>query len=135
MIPEIMAFWLTHLTNQMLRTGTFPRILKIAKITPVKKPRKSTTNKMNFRPICNLQVCEKAIEDVLKRKMMDYFEENEILVKEQHGGRSNHNTITAKAGIEEACRRNLDKNELGIIVSTNLTAAFDTVNHRIMIKI
>ena len=132
MIPELMAFWLTHLLNQMLRTGTFPRILKISKITPVKKPRKMSTDKSSFRPICNLQVCEKVIEEVLKRKMIKYFEDNDLIVKEQHGGRKNHNTITAKAVIEEACRKNLDKNKLGLVISTDLTAAFNTVNHRIL---
>ena len=35
---------------------------------------------------------------------------------------------------EEACRRNLDKNKLGLVTSPDLTIAFDTVDHRILIE-
>ena len=39
-----------------------------------------------------------------------------------------------KAVIEEETRKNLEKNKLGIIVSTDLTTASNTVNHKILLK-
>ena len=36
--------------------------------------------------------------------------------------------------LEEAAHENIDKNRLGILLSTNLTAAFDTVDHLILKK-
>ena len=134
MIPEMTSLWLTHLMNSMLRTGKFPRILKISKITPIKKPRKQSNEKESFRPICNLQIFEKCIEEVIKTKLMKYLEENDIIAKEQHGGRKHHSTTSAKAVMEEAAKKNLDKNKLGVIISTDLTAAFDSVNHRILFQ-
>ena len=134
MIPEISSLWLTHLTNNMLRTGKFPTIIKVSKITPIRKSKKPQNLVESYRPICNLQVFEKCIEEVLKNKITAYLEENNIISEEQHGGRRYHSTTTAKAIIEEAARRNLDNNKLGIVVSTDLTAAFDTVNVQIMIK-
>ena len=134
LIPEMTSLWLTHLLNNMLRTGIFPKILKISKITPIRKPNKPMTMKESYRPICNLQVFEKCIEEVLKEKITTYLEDNNILAEEQHGGRRHHSTATAKATIEEAARRNLDRNKLGLIVSTDLTAAFDSVDNSLMIK-
>ena len=134
LIPEITALWLTHLMNNMLRTGIFPKILKISKITPIRKPRKMQNLVESYRPICNLQIYEKCMEEVLKVKIMNYLEDNNILAEEQHGGRRHHSTATAKSVLEEAARRNLDENNLGIIVSTDLTAAFDSVDTTIMMK-
>ena len=62
MIPQMSALWLTHLTNCMLRKGKFPTILKISKITPIKKPMKPANQMTSYRPICNLNSFEKAIE-------------------------------------------------------------------------
>ena len=132
MTPEITAMWLTHLMNSMIRKQRFPRIMKISKITPIKKPRKPENLTSSYRPISNLQVYEKVIEEVLKTRITKYFEENEIILEEHHGGRRFHSTVTAMSVIEEAARRNIDNNKLGVIISTDLTAAFDTVNHRIL---
>ena len=118
----------------MIRTQKFLRIMKIAKITPIKKPRKPENLTSSYRPISNLQVYEKVVEEVLKKRITKYFEENNIILEEQHGGRRYHSTVTAKTVIEEAARKTIYENKLGVIVSTDLTAAFDTVNHRIMIK-
>ena len=131
-IPHITSLWITHLINSMLRTGIFPKILKIQKITPIKKPQKNSNMMTSYRPICNLQVYEKVIEEVLKRRMMTYFEENAIILEEHHGGRKGHSTISAKAVLEDEAHRNLDKNKFGLIISTDLTGAYDCVDHEIL---
>ena len=97
MIPQIISLWLTHGMNQMIRKGIFPKTLKIARITPIKKPMKNPVLKESYRPICNLQVLEKVIEEVLKQRIVAYFEENDLIREEHHGGRKNHSTLSAKA--------------------------------------
>ena len=59
----------------MLKTGKFPKVMKISRITPIKKPRKSPTNMLRFRLIRNLQTYKKVIETVIKNRMTVYFEE------------------------------------------------------------
>ena len=81
-----------------------------------------------------MQVYEKVVEEVLKNRLTKYFEENRIILDEHHGGRRNHSTITAKSLLEAASRKTIDQNKLGVIISTDLTAAFDTVNHRVLIQ-
>ena len=51
---EITAMWITHLMNAMIMKQKFPRIMKIAKITPIKKTRKTENKTSTFRPISNL---------------------------------------------------------------------------------
>ena len=134
MIPQITTLWLTHLINSMLLKQKFPKILKVSKITPIKKSKKCPMTTASYRPISNLQVYEKVVEEVLKRRLTKYFEDNNLLSEEHHGGRRYHSTVSAMSILEEAARRNLDKNKLGIIISTDLQAAFDTVNSRLLIQ-
>ena len=54
MIPKITSLLLTHLPNYMLRKGKFPKILRVSKKTPIKKPRKQAMDVASYRPICNL---------------------------------------------------------------------------------
>ena len=88
----------------------------------------------SYRPICNMQIYEKIVEEVLKKKIVGYLQENNIILAEHHGGRKAHSTATAKAVLEEAAHKNLDKNKLGVLVSTDMTSAFDTVDHSILKK-
>ena len=118
----------------MIRTGKFPQILKIQKITPIKKPQKNPNSLMSYRPICQLQVFEKMIEKVLKKKIEAHFEDNNIILEEHHGGRKAHSTISAKVVLDNAAHEILDQNKYGIMVSTDLTSAFDVVDHQILKK-
>lgn len=119
--------------NMMIRKGEFPRVLKISRVTPIKKPRKNAMKTTSYRPISNLQTFEKIIEEILKRRIVNYLEEHNIIRDEHHGGRKHHSTISAKAVLEEAAAKCLDQNKLGVLLSTDLTAAFDTCDHQVLI--
>ena len=134
MIPHITSLWLTHGINMMIRKEVFPKVLKISRITPIMKPKKNPMMAESYRPISNLQTFEKVAEEVLKKRIVDYLETNNIIREEHHGGRKNHSTATAKAVLEDAAAKNLDQNKLGILISTNLTSAFDTVDKKILIE-
>ena len=118
----------------MIRKEEFPRVLKISRITPIQKPRKNPMLAASYRPISNLQSFEKVAEEVFKRRLVKYLKDNNIIREEHHGGRKSHSTVTANIVLEEAAARNLDQNKLGLLVSTDLTAAFDTVDQSILIR-
>ena len=65
---------------------------------------------------------------------MEHIEVNKILSKEHHGGLPHHSTMTAKAVIDYAGTKATDNDHQGAILSTDLSAAFDTVDHKILIK-
>ena len=113
---------------------TLPQVPKDLKNNTNKKPKKPENLTSSYRPVSNLQVYEKVIGEVLKSRLTKYFENNNIIIDEHHGGRRNHSTVSAKAVLEEASKKTIDKNKLGVVISTDLTTAFDTVNYQVLIK-
>ena len=51
-----------------------------------------------------------------------------------HGCRKGHDVTTAKLAIDEAVNNEKDKGKKVAILSTDLTAAFDTVNHALLLN-
>ena len=70
MIPHITSLWVNHLFNSMVHTSKFPKILKIMRILPILKQKKNKMEKTSYRPIANLSVYEKLIEEHLKKRQL-----------------------------------------------------------------
>ena len=134
LVPHITSIYITHLFNTIIRTKTFPQTLKITKLVPILKPQKLSTSKENYRPIANLNVIEKVIEELMKQQMLKYLDQNKIIIENHHGGMKNHSTVTARAVIDFECSQAIDTNRLGVVISTDLSAAFDTVDHGLLIE-
>ena len=54
-----------HLINTIIRTGIYPDILKLSKITPQLKPDKQTNKIDIYRPINNLCTLDKIIKQYI----------------------------------------------------------------------
>ena len=123
-IPHI-----THLINSIIRKGIFPEIFKISRIFPISKNGKPKEMISSFRPLNNLVCLEKIIEHYFKEQLEAYFEGNHFLSLEHHGGRYGYSTLTALTKIHNEIYKNKEKNKLTGLITTDLTAAFDTVDH------
>ena len=66
--------------------------------------------------------------------LIDFLTENNILHNHHHGGRANHSPETAMAAIQLGLGINCDNNFISTILSTDLSAAYDTVDHQILEK-
>ena len=62
-VPKITALLMPHLINRIIETSTYPDILKVSRILPILKPEKVKTNPDSYRPICNLSVFDKIIQE------------------------------------------------------------------------
>ena len=133
-MPQVMAIFVTHLFNSIIETKKFPEILKVTKIFPLKKPSKDSLNTSSYRPIANLCAVEKIIEELLKRQMDKFFLESGTIPNEHHGGRSKHSTATAKSMIDYYAGKIAENNKSTCLITTDLTAAYDTVDHGILIQ-
>ena len=132
LIPDIMAPLVTHAINTSIRTSIFPKILKVSRILPISKKDKPKNSLEGYRPIHNLHTLEKVYEQWIKQNLTQYIEENEILTEEHHGGRKCHSTLTAKCLIDYYATKTIEKDQFGVILSTDLSSAFDTVDHKIL---
>ena len=133
-ILHITALYMTHLINSVIRKGKFPDLLKITKIIPLCKPNKPVTMTTSYRPIAIMNVYEKMVEAWMKVNLMKYFEENNLILKNHHGARANHSTMSAKLIIDHHCKKSMDSNKFGVILSSNLSSAYDVVPHDALIE-
>ena len=129
--PEIIQV-LTLIINQSLCTGIFPDELKIAKINPIyKKDDPHLTD--NYRPISLLPSISKVFEKVVFLQLYTYFNENNLLYDSQYGFRSLHSTEFAAIEITDKIYQNLDNKKSPLAIYLDLSKAFDTIDHSILI--
>ena len=100
----------------------------------LKKGNKSDVN--NYRPISNLCSLAKVFEKMILVKLDQIAEKNNIDLTGslQHGFKKFHSTNTAMLSIQNAISKALDKNNFAALISLDLSAAFDAVNHDLLIK-
>jgi hypothetical protein len=77
-----------HICNKVLSSGIFPIRLKYAVIKPIFKTG-DRSDISNYRPISLLPSFSKVFEKVLYVRMYQYLINNNILVDEQFGFRTN----------------------------------------------
>ena len=124
---------ITILINQSLTTGIFPSSYKLARVVPLpKKPNNYNTD--NFRPISLLSSVSKVIEKCVFIQLYTYFENNKILHDSQYGYREEHSTESACTELVDKLFQQLDDKETPFCIFLDLSKAFDTLNHEILIS-
>ena len=133
MIPDLIIFPLCEIINLSFSTGKFPDSLKIAKVIPIFK-NGSVLEVTNYRPISLLSIFNKIIEKLLYKQLYDFLSNNNILFDNQFGFRKNRSTTLALIQITERIRESIDNKKFGCGIYIDLSKAFDTVNHDILLK-
>lgn len=123
---------LSLLINQSLCTGIFPEKLKIAKICPIFK-KGDVKNIDNYRPVSILPTLSKIFERVVYVQLYNYFTENNLLYKSQYGFRKGHSTEFAGLELIDNVIHKLDRRQLPISFFLDLSKAFDTLDHTILL--
>ena len=124
---------MTILFNQSVSTGTFPSLLKTAKITPIHKSGPDDDPK-NYRPISQLTIFSKIFETLMKTYLIDYLENKNILNPSQYGFRRNRSTFQALNVFSNDVFSAIDKKHSVLSIFIDFAKAFDTVNHNILIN-
>ena len=121
--------------NMSLQTGIFPDAFKTAVVKPLLKKANLDANELkNYRPISNLPFISKILEKIVSVQINSFLKENNIMEELQSGFRTNHSTETALTKIVSDLRLNSDANKVSILVLLDLSAAFDTIDHDILIN-
>ena len=123
---------LSHLINISIVSGIFPDKLKIAKITPLYKSG-DKADISNYRPISVLTSFSKVFERVIHNSLMSYLDKNNILNPTQFGFRKQHSTNMALIDLIDCITNAIDKNEYSIGIFIDLSKAFDTIDHDILL--
>ncbi len=134
-ISPILLPALTHIINTSLLTGIFPTAFKQARVTPLlKKPTLNTSLLENYRPVSLLLFIVKTLKQVVFNQVSLFISQNNNLDAKQSGFRSGHSTETALLSVTEALRIAKANSKPSVLILLDLSAAFDTVNHQILLS-
>ncbi len=125
---------LTHIINTSLHTGVFPSAFRQARITPLlKKPTLNPSVLENYRPVSLLPFIAKTLERAVFNQVSAFLTQNNLLDSNQSGFRSGHSTETALLSVVGALRLARADSKSSILILLDMSAAFDTVNHEILL--
>lgn len=125
----------TNIFNVSLSQATVPSVWKEALIQPILKKTNADPNQsINYRPIALLPLFSKIMEASINAQMTKFLEDNGILDTSQSGFRASHSTETALVEIVDNIRLALDSKQSAILILLDLSAAFDTISHSILLE-
>lgn len=131
---DVLVDLFTSITNSSILTGKVPSTLKTARVTPViKKPTLDPEVFKNYRPISNTPFLIKTIERIIARQIHSYLMANNLYSEFQSAYRKHHSTETALQRVQNDIIQAVDLEYEAILVLLDFTAAFDTIDHSILL--
>ena len=127
---DVVSYFIYHNFNNLLSCVTFSTALKYADVTPAHK-KDDKTNKENYRPISILPNLSKVYERLIYNQIYPYF--NNLFSKFQCGFRKGFNAQHCLLTMIEKWRTTLDAGGETGAVLTDLSKAFDCINHNLLI--
>jgi hypothetical protein len=125
---------MTAIVNQSLSSAVFPSEWKHALVTPLlKKPSLDPLVLSNYRPVSNLPFVSKVVERVVSKQLTNYLQSNCLYPVFQSAYRQCHSVETALLRVQNDILQALDNQQGVILVLLDLSAAFDTISHDMLL--
>ena len=121
---------LTKTINHSFLTKKIPNKLKMGEVIPIFK-KKDPLQKDNYKPVTLLSHISKVFERIIHKQIYSYMENK--LSKYLTGFRKNHGTQHCLVTMLEKWKDVLDKGEYICALFMDLSKAFDTINHDLML--
>ena len=125
---------LTKIINTSIMTGQFVDGWKCALVNPILKKAGLDLLYKNYRPISNLQYVSKLTERAVNNQTHGHMLQNHIYPVLQSSYRAGHSTETALLKVMNDIMLGMNSKCVTLLVLLDLSAAFDTVNHEILIN-
>lgn len=131
-VKLIIAPILTNILNLSMVNGFYPDQLKIARVTPIFK---SGSNSLfnNYRPISVLSSINKIFEKILFQRLNHFLISTKFFCTQQYGFRQKSSTTNAVIDLVNKIQRHLNDKEDVLGLFLDLSKAFDTVDHNILL--
>ena len=124
---------ITRILNSSLALGHFPSKWKDALVDPRLKTGKDTSFP-NLRPVSNLEYISKLTERAVYDQTHSHMSQYELYSLLQSAHRAGHSTETALLKVQNDILLNMDRKRVTLLVLLDLSAAFDTVDHQVLVR-
>ena len=132
---EIFAPMIMQIVNASLQSGTVPADMKHALVTPLHKRHGLDSNNFaNYRPVSNIGFVSKVLERYVANAVREHVDNNGYNDAFQSAYRPRHSTETALVRIHNDMMQSMDCRRGVLLVLLDLSAAFDTLDHGILLK-
>ncbi len=127
--------YIVEVINASLTSGYVPPAFKHAAVQPlIKKHNLNPSVLSNYRPFSKRPFPSKVLERVVYNQLQSYLELNNISEKFQSGFKAHHSTETTLLRIFNDLFLTVDAGNSAALMLLDLTAAFDTVDHQILLS-
>ena len=128
----VLIVYIVVIVNTSIVTGLYPHLWKQPHVVPFYK-NGDVDDVGNYRPISLLPIISKVLEKIIANQLMEFLESHKLLSNSQHGFRANLSTETALMKVNERIYENIDKQEISLLLLLDLSKAFDSVSHDILL--
>ena len=126
---------ITKIVNASLSSCTLPDSMKEALVTPLlKKASLDPEVLKNYRSVSNLSFVSQIIEKVVATRLNEHLSRNNLMEDMQYAYRQFHSTETALLHVKNDILIALDQRKMVSLVLLDLSAAFDTIDHNILLR-
>ncbi|KAF7237949.1 RNA-directed DNA polymerase from mobile element jockey [Varanus komodoensis] len=126
--------WILEVVNASLRDSWAPAFLKEVVVWPVlKKASLDPEMATNYRPMANILFLGKVLEWVVAGQLQALLDKTDYLDPFQSSFRPGYGTESALVGLYDDLCRERDRGSASLLVLLDLSVAFDTINHGILL--
>ena len=121
--------------NCSISSSTVPHFFKSATVFPCIKEFDMDPNDLNsYRPVSNLPYLSKLLEKVVYSRIEKHLSLYNLLPVNQSAYRKSHSTESSLLKINNDILSAFDRGKCTLMVTLDISAAFDTVNHAALLK-
>ena len=126
--------FLAEVVNLVFAGSVFVSSEKLGLLRPrLKKAGLDVEDMKNYRPVSNLSFLSKIIEHAMSDQLRPFIEQSELIPRYQSAYREFHSTETALCRIYNDLVISVSSGKPCLLVVLDLSAAFDTIDHRILL--
>jgi len=125
---------LVLILQQTITLNEIPKILTSSIVCPIFKSGKDRKEPSSYRPISLTSVIMRSFEKVLKRQLVDYFEENNLINNSQHGFRKGRSCLTQLLEHYDEILRQIEEGNQVNVLYIDFEKCFDKIDFKILLN-
>ena len=126
---------ITRIINVSLEHRVFVQNWKTAFIRPLLKKFGLELIEKNYRPVSNLNFLSKVLEKIVLARFDNHCQRNNLMPEYQSAYHEFHSCETALKKLQDGLLWNMENGNVTALVSMDLSVAFDTVDHDILLSV